>query len=106
LKVLTLCLVFSLVNDTHILGLAHVISLTFDHFASQLTFVGLFVQPHKCSAWVSFVLSLEFAPLAEFCCPLCGIRILGVPFGFASFASFFLQEALGENVQHGNVPRD
>ncbi len=58
-----LCLFPCLADDTHILGPTRVVSLTFDHFVSQLAFVGLFVQPHKCSAWVSFVLPLRLVPL-------------------------------------------
>ncbi len=42
------CLFPFLIDDTHILGPTHVISLTFDHFASQLAFMGLSIQFHKC----------------------------------------------------------
>jgi hypothetical protein len=73
LGVFSSCLFPSLANDTHIIGLAHVISLTFDHFASQLAFVGL------------FVFSLGFVCLTSWVRPPCGIKILGVLFGFASF---------------------
>ncbi len=54
------CLFPSLANDTYILNLSHVVSFTFDQFASQLVFVGLFIQPHKCSIWASFGLPLGF----------------------------------------------
>jgi hypothetical protein len=61
--------------------------------------MGLFVQPHKCSAWALSGLPPGFIPLIEFCYHFNGIRILGVPFGFISFA-FFLQGALSEDVRH------
>ncbi len=80
----------SLTDDTHILGFIHVVSLVFECFVSQLAFMGLLVQPCKCSTWVPSSLSLKFVPLVEFCWPLYGIKILGVLFGFASFASSFL----------------
>ncbi len=44
----------SLIHDTHILSLAHVVPLTFDHSIFQLAFVGLVVQPCKCLAWAFF----------------------------------------------------
>jgi hypothetical protein len=78
-----------LANDTHIFNPTHVISLVFYHFISQLVFVGLFVQLYKCSAWPPSGLPPRFIPLIEFCRPLDGIRILGIPFGFASFTFFF-----------------
>jgi len=74
-----------LANDTHILNLAHVVSFTFDHFASQLAFMGSSIQPYKCFAWVSFGLPLEFNPPTKFCCPFGGIKIFDVPFSFAFF---------------------
>jgi hypothetical protein len=84
------CFFPSLTNDTHILNLAHVVSFTFDHFASQLVFMGSSIQPYKCFAWVSFGLPLEFDPPTKFYCPFGGIKILGVPFNSASFAFSFL----------------
>jgi hypothetical protein len=80
----------SLADDTHILDLAHVVSLAFDHFASKLVFMGLFVQLCKCLAWVPSGLLLVFILLSKFCCPLGGIKILGIPFGSTSFTSSFL----------------
>ncbi len=65
-RVFPLCLFPSLANDIHILNLAHVISLAFDHFASQLVSMGLFVQPRKCSTWVPFSSPLGFIPLPNF----------------------------------------
>jgi hypothetical protein len=55
-----LCFFLSLADDIHILDKVHVISFAFDHFASQLSYVKLFVQPLKCSAWASFGLPFEF----------------------------------------------
>jgi len=69
------CLFPFLTNDTHILNLTHVISLTFNQFASQLGSMGLFVQPYKCSVWALFSLLPGFITLIEFCCPPSGIKI-------------------------------
>jgi hypothetical protein len=55
--------------DTHIFNLAHVISFAFDNFVSQLTSMGLFVQPCKCSSWVPFGLPLGFVPVVKFYWP-------------------------------------
>jgi hypothetical protein len=88
-RVFPSCLFLSLFDDTHILGLAHVVSLALSHFATQLVFVGLFVQPRKCLDWVPFKLSLGIVPLVELCCPPNGIKILGIPFGLTSFTFFF-----------------
>jgi hypothetical protein len=41
---------------------------------------------------------LSFPPLLNFVAPFGGIKILGVPFNSTSFTSYFLQEALGEDV--------
>ncbi len=84
-----MCLFHSLVDDIHILGLAHFVSLAFDHFVSQLAYVGLFVQLYKCSTWAPSSLPPRFAPPVEFCCSYGGIKILGIPFDFVSFASIF-----------------
>jgi hypothetical protein len=65
--------------------------------------VGLFVQLYKCSAWAPSSLPPRFAPPTKFCCSFGGIKILGIPFDFVSFASLFLQKALSEDVQHANV---
>jgi hypothetical protein len=46
---------------------------------------------------------LNLSPLLSFVAPPDGIKILGIPFGFAFFSSFFLQEALGEDVWHADV---
>ncbi len=102
-RVFPSCLFPSLASDTHIFGPTHVISFAFNHFASQLAFIGLYVQPHKCSAQVLSSFLPRFVPPAKFCCPPCGIRILGVPFDYASFISFLWQEVLIENVWHATV---
>jgi hypothetical protein len=83
------CFFISLVDDNHILDLAHVVSLAFDHFASQLVSVGLSIQPCKCLAWAPSGLPFWVYSLAKFCCPLGGIKILGIPFGFTFFTSSF-----------------
>jgi hypothetical protein len=59
----------------------------------------LFIQFHKCLAWALFGLHPRFVPPTEFCCPFGGMKILGVPFAFASFTSFFLQKVLGKVVR-------
>jgi hypothetical protein len=50
LEVFLSCFFLSLAIDTHILNHTHVFSFTFDNFVSQLAFMGLFVQPCKCSS--------------------------------------------------------
>jgi hypothetical protein len=65
--------------------------------------VGLVVQPRKCFTWSPFSLHPNFFLLIDFCCPLDDIKILGVPFGFASFISSFLQDVLNEDVHHVNA---
>jgi len=54
LNIFPSCLFPSLANDTHNIGLDHVVPLAFDHFVSQLVFLGLVVQLHNCSAWAPF----------------------------------------------------
>jgi hypothetical protein len=54
LKKIPSCLFPSLANDIHNIGPAHVVPLAFDHFVSQLVFMGLVVQLHNCSAWAPF----------------------------------------------------
>jgi hypothetical protein len=53
--------------------------------------------------WALASLPPRFVPLVEFCCLPDGIRILGVPFGFVSFAFFFLHDALVKEVWDANV---
>jgi hypothetical protein len=48
-------------------------------------------------------LFFEFFSLVRFCIHSNGIRVLGIPFGFASFSSSFIQKALDEDVHHGNA---
>jgi len=87
-----LCLFLFLADGTHILDHVHVISFIFDHFASQLSYVKLFVQPHKCSAWALFGLPLEFVSLVKYYCFQGGIKIIDVPFGSVFFiSSFFIR---------------
>jgi len=86
-KVFPLCLFLYLANDTHILDHVHVISFAFDHFASQLSYVKLFVQPRKCLTWASFGLPLEFVFLVEYYCFQGGFKIFDVPFDFVFFVS-------------------
>jgi hypothetical protein len=54
LNIFPSCLFPSLANDTHKIGSTHVVPLAFDHFVSQLVFLGLVVQFHNCSAWAPF----------------------------------------------------
>jgi hypothetical protein len=44
-----LCLFHSLANNTRIFNLTNVVAFAFDHFLSQLAFMGLTIQPCKCS---------------------------------------------------------
>jgi len=54
LNIFLSCFFPSLVNNTHNIGLAHVVPLAFNHFVSQLVFWGLVVQLHNCLAWAPF----------------------------------------------------
>ncbi len=85
-----LCFFLSLANDTHIFDLASFVPFSFDHFASQLTLIGLVVQPCKCTIWSPSDLPPKFSPAFGFCYSLYGIKVLGVPFGFVSFSFSFL----------------
>jgi hypothetical protein len=78
-----------LASDTHILDLAHVIPFVFYHFFFQFAFVGLAIQPCKCSTWAFFGLPFEFNLQVDLCCCIDNIKILDVLFGFESFFSFF-----------------
>jgi hypothetical protein len=49
----------------------------------------LYVQPHKRVTLSPFDLPIDFAPMALFNIPLGGIKVLGIPFGFSSFTTFF-----------------
>jgi hypothetical protein len=51
-----------LADDTHILGLTSFVPFSFDHFAFELTLMGLVVQPYKCIAWSPSNLPLGFSP--------------------------------------------
>jgi hypothetical protein len=59
-----------LANDTHIFNLTNVVPFAFDHFLSQLTFMGLAIQLGKCLAWAPFGLLLGFTFLVDFGCPI------------------------------------
>lgn len=67
------CLFFSLVDDTHIFGLVSIFTFAFDHFVSQLTFVGSTVQPHKCLIWSPLGFPPRFS-LFNFCYTPNGIK--------------------------------
>lgn len=56
--------------------------------------MGLVVQPCNYMAWLPFGLPPNFLPLANFCCHYNGIRVLGVPFDYTFFISFFFQDTL------------
>jgi hypothetical protein len=43
---------FSLTNDTYIFNPTYVVPFIFDHFISQLVFVGLVVLFRKCLTWM------------------------------------------------------
>jgi hypothetical protein len=91
-----------LADDTHIFGLAHVISFVFDHFFFSWLLWGCLFNPAS-ARFASFSLPLGFIAPTKFYLPHDGIVILGVPFGYTSFTSSFLQEVLIEDVWHANV---
>ncbi len=96
-----MCFFFLLANDIHIVNLTSFIPLIFDHFASKLTIVGLYVQPRKCDVWSPFGLPLGFPPPPHsFCCPPNNIKVSRVPFGFLLFSSSLLQNVLGEDIHY------
>ncbi len=98
-----LCFFLSLANDTHIFGPTSFVPFSFDHFASQLTLMGLIVQPCKCTIWSPSTLPPNFSLPFGFCYSFYNIEVLGVPFGFVSFSFSFLKDVLDENVHHANV---
>jgi hypothetical protein len=65
-----------LASNTHILNLAHVVSFIFNHFASQLTSMGLSIQLRKCSTWVLSNLLPRFVPPIELYCHLMALGSL------------------------------
>jgi hypothetical protein len=60
-NVFPFCLFPFLVDNTHILNLAYGIPLVFDHFVSQLVFMGLTIQSCNCLAWAPSNLPRWFA---------------------------------------------
>lgn len=60
------CIFPSFTNDIHIIGSAYVIPLVFEHFISQLAFVKLMVQPHKCMNQLPSSSLLDFFPSIKF----------------------------------------
>jgi hypothetical protein len=62
--------------------------------------VGIVIKFGKCVTWSSLGLALKFLPPLGFYSLIGGIRVLGVPLRSLSFTSFFLQEALDNDVQH------
>ncbi len=78
-NVCTSCLFFYLVDDTHIFGHVSIVTSAFDHFISQLAYVGPIVQPHICLIWSPLGLFPRFSPLS-FCYVPNGIKVLSVFF--------------------------
>ncbi len=87
------CIFPLLVDDTHILGLTSFVPFSFDHFAFELTLMGLVVQPYKCITWSPSNLPLGFSPHWVF----------RVPFGYVLFSSSFLWDTVDEVFCHGDV---
>ncbi len=50
-----MCIFLSLVYDIHIIVLAFIVHLAFDHFVFKLAFVGLLVHLCKYLAWLPLV---------------------------------------------------
>ncbi len=65
--------------------------------ASQLAYVGLFIQHHKFQPGFHLSSLLGLSPLLSFVAPY-DIKILNVPFSFVFFVFSFLEEALNEDV--------
>ncbi len=88
-------------DDIHIIGLAFIVHLVFDHCVSQLAFMGFMIEPHKVFGLVVFpIYLLVFFPFVDFCCMLDNIKVLGVLFGYVFFFSSFLQNVLNKDVCH------
>lgn len=86
--------------DTHIICFTSIVFHAFDHFASQLGLVGLMIQNCKfVTTWFTST-CLNFSFHVGFYTPLDNIKVLGIPFGSPSFAFFFIQYALDDNVCH------
>jgi hypothetical protein len=77
------CIFPSLVDDIHIIGLAFIVHLAFDHFVFQLVLMGLMVQPYKYLAWSPSSLHLGFYRTIDFYYPLDDINVLGIPLGLS-----------------------
>jgi hypothetical protein len=60
------CIFASFTNNIHIISSTYVIPLAFEHFISQLTFVKLMVQLHKCTTQLPSSLLLDFSPSTKF----------------------------------------
>jgi hypothetical protein len=92
-----------IVNHTHIIEHVSIVHLSFNHFAFQWVLVELAIQPHKFVTQSFFYLSFNFFPLTRFCSSSNGTMVLNARIGFPSFVFSFFQEALNENVCHGEV---
>jgi hypothetical protein len=88
---------FSFANNILVIGPTFTIHLAFDHFVSQLTLMGLMIQPCKCSTWLPSNLHPDFFSFYWFCCPLIDTKVLGILFGFTFFFNGIL---LNEDVRH------
>lgn len=81
------CLFLTIVDD---LGPpSFEIHSTYKYLVIELCDISIYVQPHKCVTLSPFDLPIDFAPMVLFNILLDGIKVLGIPFGFSSFASFF-----------------
>ncbi len=88
-----------LANDIHILDLPSLVPIAFDHFASQLVIVGLYVQSCKCDVWSPFGLPLSFSPLMVFVAFQTTLEFQGSPVVLCCFF-FFFKDVLGEDVHY------
>jgi hypothetical protein len=61
------CLFPSIVDDTHIIGLASIVFHVFHDFFSKLDLVNFVVHPHKCATWFLSRLLLRFSLPSSFC---------------------------------------
>jgi hypothetical protein len=78
------------------------ISYAYEHFQIELCGIGHLIQLHKCVAWSSFGLLLDFNTPSQlppqFTTQSKGIQILGIPLGTSSFTLSFIKDVLLEDV--------
>jgi hypothetical protein len=87
------CVFLSLVNDTHILGLALNVILVFLRFQEELSTLNLSMQSANCVVWSLSRLDHFISLFPSFFIPDSGFYILNALVGSTSFVESFVAEA-------------